>query len=337
MDMEIPSDISVTMCPECRSHLQGKKWVERDEIADNDCKAVAAAETELLRQKKLHGGVTLEWASGEVIERDASGRPKAIMLNLRLKEKSTGIEHKTAVLVSIEYSTCSTCKKYARKEHEAVVQIRANERPLDNEDQKHVERVINEICKRGPDRNRGGIVEIKEKEGGYDVKFASLSAARVFAKRLHEDYGAAVQESPKIVGIDRRSGGRVYKNTISIKLPRLRAGDLVSLRNNVYLLTGFDRGRAIVKDMRSGGRRTLGVDEYIALEKISEDHVRRVRLDGRTSSHADFYDLNKSSFIEIPPEMIPPEMKIGEEGLLIRHEGKENVYRIAKWDRTESI
>ncbi|MEN3053465.1 MAG: NMD3-related protein [Candidatus Methanosuratincola petrocarbonis] len=330
VDMEMPSDISVTMCPECRSYLQGKRWVERDEIADNDFKAVTAAEIELLRQKKLPEGVTLEGTDGEILDRDGNGLPKTMVLSLKLKEKSTGSEHKTSVLVSIEYATCGTCIRFARKEHEAVVQIRADGRDLDAEDQDHVERAIDEISKRGSEKKRACIVEVKEKEGGYDMKFATLATARVFAKRLHEDYGATVQESPKLVGVDRRTGGRVYKNTISIKMPRLRAGDLVSLRNNVYLLTGFDRGRAVVKDMRSREHRTLGLDEFAALEKLAEDEVKRVRLDGRTSTHVDFYDLKESSFIEVPPETVPPEMRIGEEGLLIRHSGKEAVYRIPK-------
>ncbi|MEM4657493.1 MAG: NMD3-related protein [Candidatus Methanosuratincola sp.] len=329
IDMEMPSDISVTMCPECRSYLQGKRWVERGEIADNDLKAVAAAETELLRQKKLPEGVILEGSSGEVLDRNGNGLPKAIMLNLKLKERATGTEHTTSVLVSIEYATCGACIRYARKEHEAVVQIRADGRELDADDQNHVELAISEVCKRGPEK-RGGIVEVKEKEGGYDMKFATLSTARVFAKRLHEDYGATVQESPKLVGVDRRTGGRVYKNTISIKMPKLKPGDLVSLRNNVYLLTGFDRGRAVIKDMRSREHRTLGLDEYATLEKLTEDEVKRVRLDGRTSTHVDFYDLKESNFIEVPPEIVPPEMRIGDEGLLIRHSGKEAVYRVPK-------
>jgi len=330
VDMEMPSDLTVTMCPECRSYLQGKRWVERDEIADNDSKAIAASETELLRRNKLPEGVTLEGASGEVLDRDGNGLPKAMMLNLRLKESATGSEHMTSVLVSIDYATCGACIRYARKEHEAVVQIRAEGRDLDAEDQHHVERAIEDICKRGADKRRGGIVEVKEKEGGYDMKFATLTTARIFAKRLHEDYGATVQESPKLVGVDRRTGGRVYKNTISIKMPKLRAGDIVSLRNNVYLLTGFDRGRAVIKDMRGREHRTLGLDEYATLEKLAEDEVRRVRLDGRTSTHVDFYDLKESNFIEVPPETVPPDMKIGEEGLLIRHSGKEAVYRISK-------
>ncbi len=330
VDLEMPSDISVTMCPECRSYLQGKRWVERDEISDDDFKSVAAAETEFLRQKKLPEGVTLEGTSGEVLDRDDNGLPKAIMLNLELKERTTGTKHKTSVLVSIDYATCGACIKYARKEHEAVVQIRADGRELDAEDQHHVEQAINEICRRGGEKKRGGIVEAKEKEGGYDMKFATLATARVFARRLREDYGATIQESPKLVGVDRRTGGRVYKNTISIKMPRLRIGDLVSLRDNVYLLTGFDRGRAVIKDLRSREHRTLGLDEHTKLEKLTEDEIKRVRLDGRTSTHVDFYSLKESNFIEVPPEIVPPEMRIGEEGLLIRHSGKEAVYRISK-------
>ncbi|MEJ5292024.1 MAG: NMD3-related protein [Candidatus Methanosuratincola sp.] len=334
VDMEMPSDLSVTMCPECRSYLQGKRWIERSGASDNDL-AVAAAEAGFLRQMKLPEGITLEGTSGEILDRDDNDLPRAMILNLKLKEKATRAEHTTSVLVSIDYETCGACTRYSRKEHEAVVQIRADGRELDGDDQKHVEQTINEICRRGAERKRAGIVEVKEKEGGYDMKFTTLATARVFAKRLREDYGASVQESPKLVGVDRRTGGRVYKNTISIKMPRLRAGDLVSLRDNVYLLTGFDRGRAVIKDMRSREHRTLSLDEYAALEKLTDDEVKRVRLDGRTSNHADFYDLKDANFIEVPPEIVPPEMKIGEEGLLIRHSGKEAVYMFTKGERRD--
>lgn len=330
-DAALPSDIAVTICPTCRSYLQGKRWVKREEIADDDSKIVSAAKTEFLRHTRLPEGVALEGASGEILERNEEGLPQTIVLNVNLKEKETGSQQKTSVLVSVTYESCSNCLKFARKEHEAVVQVRASDRIMDRTDQKNVEEALAEISKKAPNRRGSGIVEVKEKEGGLDMKFTSLATARIFAKKLRDDYGAAIQESPKLVGVDRRTGGRVYKNTISIKMPKLRAGQLVVLKGNIYLFSGFDRGRAIIEDLESKGRKTLGAEDYNELESISEDRVRRVRLDGRTSDHADLYDMDDMRFIEVPSGAVPPDMKVGEEGLLIKMPDKEKVFRVSRF------
>lgn len=330
IEMRLPSDLVVTMCPECRSHLQGKRWVRLGEIGDEDWKAIVAAESELERKKWIPEQVTIDTTSGDVLERDDKGLPKTVLLHITLKEKEKANRHNTSLLASIEYSDCNTCTRLARKEHEAVVQIRVAERAFDHEDQLGLEEAISSFSKKAFKRQRGEIVEIKEKEGGYDIKFATLTTARIFAKRLHEELGARVQESPKLVGVDRRTGGRVYKNTISAKIPKYRAGEFVSFRGNIYRIIGYDRGRMVVEDLDGGRHKALGENDSDEVEGLVENQIKRIRLDGRTGGHADLFDLEETRFIEVPSDVVPPEMKIGEEGLLVNIAGKEKVVRTRK-------
>ncbi|MDI9643610.1 MAG: NMD3-related protein [Candidatus Verstraetearchaeota archaeon] len=327
IEIKLPQDLTVTMCPECRSYLQGKMWVRQHDAGDEDWKAIVATESELERQTRLPEQVIIDRISGEVIDRNDRGHPKTVLLQVNLKEKEKSSRYKTSLLAFVEYTNCSVCMKYERGEHEAVVQVRASDRAFDHRDQQSLKEAVSSFSRRVSNQQRDVIVEIKEKEGGYDIKFSSLTSARIFAKKLHEDFGASIQESPKLVGVDRRTGGRLYKNTISVKIPKYRTGELVTLRGNIYRIIGFDRGRTVVEDF-VGRHKTIGPSDSDELMVLGEEQIRMVRLDGRAGSHADLFDLKEMRFIEVPSELVPSEMKLGEEGILVKVYGKEKLIRL---------
>ena len=229
----------------------------------------------------------------------------------------------------MNYRLCQDCYHVASGKYEAVVQIRAEGGGLEDDDKRAVKRVFENFYRRTEGRGKIEVSEVKEREGGIDVKFITLNAARMFVRELTETTGASVVESAKIVGIDRRTGGGHYRTTIATKMPSLRIGELIELDGKVFQMAGYHRGRLVVKDLSEGeGKRSLSHNQLAMAKKIKSDEYRRVRLEAKTIRFGTFLDLVDKKFFDLPIDFVPKDMIEGDVGVLICVNGNEVVYKL---------
>lgn len=324
----IPKEFKVPMCNSCFSYLQGKRWIRRKEGTPEE-RAIEGAKVELVRSVDLPEGVEFGEIEGEVTERTKSGLPKTVLLTAILTEKDSGISTKVRSLGSVDYRLCGDCYHVASGKYDAVVQIRAEGRRLDAEDRRAVEKVFENFYRRLEGRGRPEVSEVKEHEGGIDVKFITLNGARMFVRELTETTGASVVESAKVVGVDRRTGGGHYRTTIATKMPSLRVGERIEVDGKVFQISGHHRGRFVVKDLLGGGwKRTLSDSRLATARRIGMDECRRVRLEAKTTRFGTFLDLAEKRFFDLPIEFVPKDMVEGDVGVLICVNGNEVVYKL---------
>jgi len=342
-----PREVGVVFCRACFSHLRGKRWVAR-RGRDLDEVVIDAAREELLRQTELPEGVEVAGIRGEVLERNPNrgeggdgsggGLPARIALTITLRERESGTIREERSEAYVDYRLCQPCGCVVRGRYDAMVQIRAEGRILDAKDNGLVGKVFDDFYRETSGRQE--VVEVKEHEGGIDVKFASLNAARLFVKMLQEATGASVSDSPKIVGTDKRTGARVYRTTYAVRFPRLREGDIIEAEGRAYLILGYHRGNAVVRDLeeagrlgtvggtgRGRGRKTLPPHAMASAEKVAAERVRRVRVEAKAETFATLLDLTGKYFLDIPSERLPLDMDVGDTGLLISVGGREVLYR----------
>ena len=325
---DFPKEFKVPMCNSCFSYLQGKRWVRKREGTPEE-RAVEGAKVELMRSTDLPEGVEFGEIEGEVTERTKADLPKTVLLTATLTEKESGISTKVRSLGSMDYRLCQDCYHVASGKYDAVVQIRAEERRLDDEDKRTVEKVFENFYRRTEGRGRPEVSEVKEHEGGIDVKFITLNMARMFVRELVETTGASVVESAKIMGLDKRTGGGHYRTTIATKMPSLRVGELIGLDGKVFQIAGHHRGRFVVKDLSErGGKRALSDSKLAAARRIRMDEYRRVRLEAKTTRFGTFLDLADKKFFDLPIEFVPKDMVEGDVGVLICVNGNEIVYKL---------
>jgi nonsense-mediated mRNA decay protein 3 len=320
---DFPRELRTTVCKYCYSYLHGKRWIQRIDKKGED-RIVEAAVAEVERQIELPEGVEAAGIAGVVSARSEDGEPSAVEVTVRLEETAGGQEKEAKVLVAIDHQLCHECYCAATGKYDAIIQVRAEGRKLDTLDKEIVERVIGGFSTRSEERGKAEISEVKENEGGIDIKFTDLNPAKMFAKQLTSITGADHVESARIVGIDKRTGGRTYRTTISVKLPDLRVGEMLEIGGKIFRLSSFHRGRAVIEPLsEAGALRSASSAQLEEAQHIRGEDVKRVRLESLTEQFGTFLDLDGKSFFEWPAPMMPRGMQPGEGGLLIAVSGKE--------------
>jgi len=324
-EIKVPPEVRLFYCRVCRSHMQGKRWFRmKSKLLREDMED--AAMTEVARLAELPEGVSISYVRADVLKEDEEGLPKRLSLKVGLEEAACGTTKEVESLAKVSYMECSACDGATRGAYEATVQVRGEGREVDAEDKKAIEAAFREVDRRTAGRGRQEVTEIKEAGGGYDIKFVSLNSARIFSRWLSEFFGAAVSESPKLIGVSKDTGGRAYRNTVSARLPAARAGTLIEYGGRAFRISGFDRGMAIVEGLDDGKSRHLLKREVEGIRIIRDDEVRPVRLDSRSPGCGAFYDARENRFFEALSDAFPKQMREGEAGIMISIGGGERIF-----------
>lgn len=320
---DFPRELRVTVCKSCYRHLHGKRWIQRTDIRGEE-RVVEAAVMETEGQIELPEGVEIAGITGVISARSKDGEPSAVEVAVRLEEASSGQEKEAKVLVSVDHQLCYDCYGAATGKYDAIVQIRAEGRELDALDRETVDGLIGGSSERSEERGRAEISEVKENEGGIDIKFTALNPARMFAKELAAITGADLAESARIVGIDKRTGGKTFRTTIAVKLPDLRAGEMLEVGGKIFRLSSFHRGRAVLEPLsEEGPQRSASESQLEEAHRVRLEDVKRVRLESLTGQFGTLLDLDGNRFFELPARMVPRGMQPGEVGNLVTVAGKE--------------
>lgn len=317
----LPNNIKVNLCRSCFSYLQGKRWIRKK---DPQSAAIDGAVNEFQRSIKLPSDTKISSIEGKTIEWNKNGLPKRVILEFTLSSEGSSKNLKKEA--TIEYVTCDVCQHIADGKYEALVQIRRKDGHISEDNRKVIEQNIDEFY-RTVLKDRSDITEIKEKEGGIDIKFLTSSKARLFAKKLSERTGANLKESAKVVGMDRMTGKKHYRTTISVKLPALESGDLVSFQNRVFRVVGHHRGKLVIEDMEDHKRKSVGQRSLSEVAKLDKSSIKRVSIGTKSGDSITVLDLDEKKFLELPAENISIELKEGDVGLLVNINGKEKIIK----------
>jgi nonsense-mediated mRNA decay protein 3 len=327
---KFPKEFKLVLCNYCFSQLHGKRWQRRIEKSTED-RIIESASQELQSIAELPKGLELVGISGHIAGHTRSGLPKVVELEAEIVDKESRSSSKVKSLAIIDYRLCNECYCLSSGKYDALIQIRGEGRDLDEDDRRLVEKSIEKSYSYTESRGRSDISEIKENEGGIDIKFMTLNVARSFVREFSGASGASVTESAKIVGIDRRTGGQHFKTTIAIKIPSIKAGELLGVEGEVYQAQGYHRGRLVVRSVGEPGKSwSLSLAQLGNVRRIKADEIKRVRLESKSDSFGTFLDLDDMKFLELPRSLIPENMDENNLGLLVTLDGKEKVYRTSK-------
>jgi nonsense-mediated mRNA decay protein 3 len=320
---DFPRELRATVCKYCYRHLHGKRWIQRTDMKGEE-RIVEAAVAEAERQLELPEGVEVAGIAGAVSARSEDGEPSTVEVTVRLEETGSGQEKEAKVLVAIDHQLCHECYCAATGKYDAIVQVRAEGRALDALDRESVEGVIGGFSVRSEERGKTEISQVKDNEGGIDIKFTDLNPAKMFAKELASITGADLVESARIVGIDKRTGGRTYRTTIAVKLPDLRVGDMLEIDGRIFRVSSFHRGRTVIEPLSEpGAQRSASQAQLEGAQRVRGEDVKRVRLESVTEQFGTFLDLDGNCFFELPAGMVLRSMQPGDGGLLISVGGRE--------------
>lgn len=307
-EAKIPSEVKVVICPICFSYLRGKKWVKKRDLKSA---AIEGCTYEVEKLSELHGGLKISSVKEEVDE-----LPRRIKLKVEVS-----FENFSKIFSSegkILYQKCKRCREVSQGKYEAIVQIRGwDEKALSS-----IKSIIEEfkIVNGKPE-----ISEVREVVNGVDVKFMSVSKARLFAKRISEKMSVEVKESAKISGM--KEGALHYVTTISIRAPPIEVGKLICRGDRVLKILENRRGRIIAEDLEDGKIVNLSRSDVEKSLVIEENNVKEVLIESISDGVVKLLDVKNRKSIEVPISSVQKGMKEGDVGILITFKDRECVLK----------
>ncbi|WP_457752035.1 60S ribosomal export protein NMD3 [Thermococcus sp.] len=263
----VEGEVNTELCQNCGSYKRRGVWVDPKtyeleelifEVAENALlEALEDSFNDKIREYEVVSPEELEEidelpvgravVSFEPIDFHVEYFPAVITYNVRVKARIHELQRelhdeRKHVTVYIRQTVCPRCSKFLGGYFEAILQVRAEDRPLGEEERKAIGELVEEKVDEIMQRDRMGFIQDTiEKEEGLDFYMGSTSSARKLAQAIKERFGGTINEAYELVGVDRQTSKEVYRTSVSIRIPKFRRGDIVAdRRGNVYEVERVD-------------------------------------------------------------------------------------------------
>lgn len=255
--VEVPPVVEVTRCSRCGEYrLDRWRAVSLGE----------AVEFHLSREVRVHEELSVESLEFEPVG-DEVGR-YVFRLSGMLRDYSYSYE--TFFEVRVRKVACERCSRQAGGYYEAIIQIRADNRNLKEEELDVISEIIASGVEKEHSNPRAFISKIEERKEGIDVYFGDKRLAQKIARNLARTFGAEIKESSKIAG--REDGRDFYRFTYLVRLPEYFVGDIVEDNGAEIIVTSVEKRKGY--DIRTGRSVNLKNPKVIARsEDLMESYV----------------------------------------------------------------
>lgn len=265
----VENEINTELCQNCGSYRRNGVWVDPHsyeldelilEVADNALLESLTLdervnEVETLSPEELEGveelPVGMAVVAFEAEDRHIEHFPAIVVYRVMLKARLHGLQRELhdeekAVTVYVRQTVCPRCSKFLGGYFEAILQVRADGRPLTKGEREEIANLVQQKVEEIMKRDRMGYIQdTVELEEGIDFYMGSTSSARKLAQAIRERYGGEVNEAYRLIGQDRMRSKNTYRTSVSVRLPKFLKGDIVGDRNGrVYRVESID-GRGV--------------------------------------------------------------------------------------------
>jgi nonsense-mediated mRNA decay protein 3 len=170
--------------------------------------------------------------------------------------------------VRVRGGACPTCSKRSADYFAGTVQVRADGRPLTEDEQKRAERVADAAASGGDDF----VSRIETVRGGIDVKVGTNGFAKRLARDLAKEFGGTVGSSATLH--TQREGREVYRSTYVVRLPAFHEGDVVRWRGARYRVESVGDSVSL-RHVETGATERVRIRELGSARLVQEPATRR--------------------------------------------------------------
>jgi nonsense-mediated mRNA decay protein 3 len=262
---ELPKVLKIMFCSNCNAWEKANHWEPSESEED-------ALNQRLMGELKSIGGAKvtsseLEWEPYKTNELKAT-------LHLSAKFEDLDIKESVNTEVRIKYSTCGRCSRQAGSYFEAIIQIRATNRELDDPELERANNVVDEMLNNAKAQSVDSNAFLTKTEfihGGQDFYIGSSTIARQIAKQLSNIFSGNLKESRSLAG--RKDGREIYRITCTVRLPEYKQGDFMKVDNRIYKIVRLFPKRAQSFDLKTGQTRNLNHDELSKGDILGGDEL----------------------------------------------------------------
>lgn len=310
--INIPEKIEVHICSHCNSKLEEGKWSESN-----------IPEEEII-YRALERNITInDEVENEIINLEIDqikGTIAECFVEVVGEVYGTQIEETHDVSVRILKTVCPTCSKIQSGYYESVVQFRAANRTISQEEYETanniVERTLNKQYKSDKLAYCPQIATLKE---GYDYYIGSLKSGRKVANALKEEFGGVIQESSRLISEDKSTGKGLYRIWISIRIPEFSVHDFIKYQEKILQVIDIDKNRVQGTDLNANKSSTILWKDYEAIELIKkEEDIEITSIISKSPNIIQILDLTDYSAVDLDMKEGFENFQIGEEVKVIK-------------------
>jgi len=257
-----PETLDLTICPHCSSFKFKNTWFS-DHIRD-------------ILKKLIKSNFTI---SKDLNKVDINTECKDTKDGMGCKVFISGfidnveILEDHEILVRLNRTVCDVCSKRFGGYHEAIVQIRANNRKLKDDEIEQIDLSITGLVEDLQAKGNRAlfITDIAEEHGGLDFYISEKAAGLVIAKKVQELFGGEIKQSSKNIGM--KDGKQVYRMTYLIRLPSYEKGIFIKLDNSYYQVVSFHGNKVKLIDLSNWIETSVDVKAIQKASKIGGEYL----------------------------------------------------------------
>lgn len=314
--INVPDYATFTVCSHCGATLKHDKWIESayydDEIINdaiqkdiqvNDKLQNIEINTEILTNRGTMYDCVIH-TYGEVLD--------------DFIEKDYPIE------VKVVKGVCPDCSKFHSGYYEAVIQLRADERKLEEDEinaaDEFISNEIQRLCKTNKLAYVSERIVLKE---GIDYQVGSHNAAHKIAENMQKQFGGIITESRKIVGHDKSKSRDLYRSWISVRLPSFHKDDFIEYKDNVLKIEKIGSHKFVGLNLENYEFESISWKEYDKIRKIGNTNdVKPTTVTNVTPTEIQILDPDTFMTIDLKKNDEFNNINIGEEINVIKLKDK---------------
>lgn len=312
--IHIPSNIKVSVCSHCNSKLEKGQWIESNIPTEEIIYRT------LERNIELDNRVENEIINLEIEQMKGTTAECTVEINGQLSGKP--IQDIIEVNIQIKNSVCPTCSKRTSGYYEAVIQFRADNRQLSDEEKEYADEIVfNSLNKQYKKDKLAYLTDKLKLKEGIDYYIGSLKSAKKVVTALRKNFGGIVKESPRLISEDKSTGKGLYRVWISVRLAEFQVGDFVKYSNKIGQVIFIDNDKGIAIDLKTNENFSLPWNKYDSIKLITEkNNIQTSTLISKSPSMIQILDPLDYSAIDLEITKSAENLNIGDEVELIKIE-----------------
>ncbi len=302
----------ISVCAHCNSHYINGKWKD---IGINQEQLIYQTLKDNVDINELVKNVELDL---DIVKMRGSIAECHIIADAEVLGESINQEYYTEV--RLNQTVCPNCSKYNSGYYEVVIQLRADNRDLIDEEIVLADTIIYETLKRLFKKSRMAyIAQRSELKEGVDYYIGSQKAARKLVINLRKQFGGIIKESPRLIGQDKSTGKGLYRTWISIRLPEYHVDDFIEYQNNILQVKSIDDNKILATNLDTGNiTKILWKDsDTIKFHKNMKD-VLITTITSKSPSEIQILDPETFQPVDLPLTNNMNDLSIGSEVKVIK-------------------
>lgn len=310
--LNIPNKIEVEICSHCNSRLEEGKWYESN-LPEEEIIYRA-----LERNIQINDEVEDEIIDLEINQLKGKIAECSVEIIAKVYEQTLEEKHKTTV--KIIKTSCPYCSKIQSGYFESVIQFRANNRIIENEEYDIAKNIVkNTLNKQYKTDKLAYCPQIAKLKEGYDFYIGSLKSGRKVVNALKDNFGGIIKESPRLISEDKSTGKGLYRIWISIRIPEFKINDIIQHEKNIIKVTDIDKNRVQGIDLENSKKITIPWREFENMELIKKyNEIQTTNIISKSPSIIQILDPTDYSTINLNIKKEYKNYQIGDEVKIIK-------------------